>query len=226
MTDTYPGTSENLKLAIALAHYARLRFVSKLLPQLQAATSLKRVVSVFAATKEGPFDITDVEADKVSFSKMRGHGASMVTLGMESFARQAPDVSFIHDFPGPVKGGAAREMKGVVGFLVRNIFGLLDPLLRAFWYIPNEESGDFQVFFSTSASYPARSFGTSTDGVPLSNGIAVVNGVDGEAGSGMYSIDEKGETGDTRELQKLRDEGLVDKVRQQVETEWARILQL
>lgn len=180
---------------------------------------------MLAATKEGPLDIDDIDADHMTFIKARGHAASMVTLGMESYARQAPDVSFVHDFPGPVKSGIARDMKGVLGFVVRNIFGkLFDPLLTAFVYIPPEESGAFHLFFSTSARYPAADSSPNSAGVPVDVNDQIVKGSDGKGGSGMYSIDEKGEPGDVSELQKLRDEGLVDKIRQRVESEWMRIL--
>ena len=99
-------TSEGLPLAGALIHYSRTRFIHNFLPELQAATSLKILVSVFAATKEGPFSgVDDTPGEKLSLLSRRGHAASLVTLGMEAYAKMAPDVSFIHDFPGPVKSG-------------------------------------------------------------------------------------------------------------------------
>lgn len=93
-------TSEGLRLASALVHYSRARFIHNFLPELRAATSLKRVVSVFAATKEGTLYADDLNATKVPVIKARGHAASLVTIGMAKLAQQAPDVSFVHTFPG------------------------------------------------------------------------------------------------------------------------------
>lgn len=81
-------------------HFSRARFIQNLLPELRAATSLKRVVSIFAATKEGTLYVDDLNATKVPVVKGRGHAASLVTIGMAKLARQAPDVSFVHTFPG------------------------------------------------------------------------------------------------------------------------------
>ncbi|KAJ9619635.1 hypothetical protein H2203_008416 [Taxawa tesnikishii (nom. ined.)] len=47
-------TAEGLNLAGALPIYSRNRFAVNLLPLLQRATGLRRVVSCFTATKEGP----------------------------------------------------------------------------------------------------------------------------------------------------------------------------
>ncbi|KAF2230997.1 hypothetical protein EV356DRAFT_317511 [Viridothelium virens] len=53
-----------------------------LLPLLQKATHLRRIVSVFAATKEGLVNTADIQGRKVSaMSAMsaRGHASSLVT---------------------------------------------------------------------------------------------------------------------------------------------------
>ena len=49
-------TPEHLHLLTALSYYSRLHFIQHLLPLLQAATDLRRIVSVFAGTKEGHLD--------------------------------------------------------------------------------------------------------------------------------------------------------------------------
>jgi hypothetical protein len=101
-------TPEGLHFAASLVVYSRNRFIVNLLPLLQNATALRRVVSVFAACKEGPVDTIDFQGRKVPMLSQRGHTSSLVTLSLEALAKKAPDVSFIHDFPGPVKSGIGR----------------------------------------------------------------------------------------------------------------------
>ena len=105
-------TSEKLLTAFSLAHYSRVRFALNLLPLLQAAPSLRRVVSVFCGTKEGPNDLDYRHGKMFPPLAARGHAASLVTLGLEGLAKQAPDVSFIHGFPGAVKSNIATRLEG------------------------------------------------------------------------------------------------------------------
>lgn len=92
-------TSEGLRRSAALVHFARARFIQNFLPELQAAKSLKRVVSVFAATKEGAFDPDDINADRVGLIGARGHAASMVTMGMEVLAQRLLMFPLFMTFP-------------------------------------------------------------------------------------------------------------------------------
>lgn len=220
-------TSEGLKLAMALAHYTRARFIQNLLPELQAAKSLRRVVSVFAATKEGQFYLEHLKSpEKVPLIKARGHAASLVTMGMESLARQTPSVSFIHTFPGFVKTGIGRDLQGFMGILNR----LLSPLISTFLCIPNDESGAYHLYFSTSAQYQSQAEKDAvTQGVPIvGNTVSIARGTDGEVGSGMYCIEQTGESASPSVealLAGFRREGLVEKVWVHTEEEWKRILE-
>lgn len=218
-------TSEGIRLAASLLHFARARFIQNLLPELQAATSLKRVVSVFGGTKEGAFDVDDLNGDKLGLTgvvKARGHAASMVTLGMEMLAKRAPDVSFIHDFPGPVKSGIGREMPGLVGISVRALAKVIGP----FFNIPTSESGAYHLFFATSARYAPQSGAGSTLGVPISGNVSAARGTDGNIRAGMYSIDEKGESASPAVEQLLagmHKDGTSEKLWEHTESEWWRI---
>lgn len=204
-------------------HFSRARFIRNLLPELRAATSLKRVVSVFAATKEGPLYIDDINATKVSVMKARGHAASLVTAGMSQLAQQAPDVSFVHTFPGPVKSGIARDMPGIMGMLVRALAVVLGPLFN----IPNEESGAYHLFFATSVRYPPKEVNNTSKGVVDHNKLDLARSISGIPGGGMYCIDEKGESA-SREVEQLitgyKQDGTVDKVWQITLDEWNRIV--
>ncbi|MCJ1316207.1 hypothetical protein MMC15_001527 [Xylographa vitiligo] len=218
-------TAEDLHYAAALITYSRTRFVVNLLPLLRRAPSLRRVVSVLAAGKEGPVDASNLQGWRMTnMLAQRGHGASQVTLALEALAARAPDVSFVHNFPGSVKTHLIRGGEGrifaVVG-LVSRIVGLFVDL-----YLPPEECGARHVFLATSAKYPPRTGGEGTAGVPLPEGVAVARGTDGRSGSGAYSIDGSGEsTGPKVEalLAGFRREGLVDTVWQDTEAQFTRI---
>jgi ABC-type sugar transport system substrate-binding protein len=176
-------------LASCLVHYSRARLIVNLLPLLQQATALRRIASVFAAGKEGPIHVTDIQAWKVPMLSQRGHASSLVTSTLEALAKKAPDVSFIHGFSGPVKSGIVRGAKGAAMFLIKVVFMVIGPLI----FIPNEESGERHLFLATSARYPAGMGGDAAPGVPLAGGVAVARGTSGEAGNGVYSVDWGGE---------------------------------
>ena len=224
MSDHGAGTEtlEGLELSAALVTYSRNRFILNLLPLLQQATALRRVVTVCAATKEGSIDTTDFQGWKVPALSLRGHVSSLVTLSLEALAKKAPDVSFVHDFPGPVKSGIGRGVKGAAMLILVAVFKIIGPFI----YMPNQESGERHLFFATSARYPAGKGGDEASGVPLAGGVAVARGTSGESGSGVYSVDQYGESaGPPVEelLAKFRKEGMVEKVWEQMEEEYERI---
>ena len=215
-------TPEGLHLAAALVVHSRNRFTVNLLPLLQNATALRRVVSVFAATKEGPVDTTNFPGWKAPLMAQRGHASSIVTLSLETLAKKAPDVSFIHDYPGPVKSGIARGTTGVVMGIMKAVLAVAGSLI----YIPTQESGERHLFLATSARYPASTGGDTAPGVPLAVGVEVARGTSGESGSGVYSVDQHGESAGPQVeelLGRFRKEGMVEKVWNHTEEEFKRI---
>jgi len=208
--------------ASVLVYYARLRFITNLLPHLQRAPHLRRVVTVFAGTKEGKIDTSDFQARKIGMLAIRGHTTSMVTLSLEAIAEKAPNVGFVHAYPGFVKTGIARGTKGV-GFAVMNaVLWIIGPLI----YIPNEEVGERMLFLATSARYaPAASRGHGA-GLPLVNGTQVANGTTGVTGAGVYSVDESGESARPKVVEllaALRKERMTEKVWGHTQKEFNRI---
>jgi hypothetical protein len=152
----------------------------------------------------------------------RGHAASMVTLSLETLANKAPEVSFIHNFPGPVKSGIARGTSGAAMFVMKAVYAVIGP----FVYIDNTEAGERHLFLATSARYPARGGGEKADGVPLVAGVAIATGVGGGSESGLYSVDVDGESAGPKVeelLVGLRKEGLVEKVWEHIQGEFKRI---
>ncbi|KAG2420681.1 hypothetical protein HFD88_000295 [Aspergillus terreus] len=204
-------TSEQLHLLAALLYYSRLRFITRLLPLVKQAPCLRRVVTVAGGGIEGPLDVTDFPALRVPLELLRGHLSTLITLGVEAVAQSAPEVSFIHDYPGPVDTPLAQRM------LAGRETDKVD-LMSA------EESGERHMYLVTSARYPPLQ---RVDSSPPPEGIVdVVRGTNGELGSGVYSIGVDGESasGETLEfLAGLREEGVVGQVWKHTEGEFMRV---
>jgi NAD(P)-dependent dehydrogenase (short-subunit alcohol dehydrogenase family) len=168
---------EGIRAAAALLLHSRTRFTLNLLPLLRAAPadSPRRVLSVFCGTKEGPtVNTSDIQMRGTSNPmKARGQAATMVTLLMEEAAARAPEVGFVHDFPGFVNGNSARG--GGIGMAVlRGWMKLVGPLL----YIPDEEVGERHLWLATNGLFAGKGKGKAV-------------GSDGVVGSGVYVVDEK-----------------------------------
>ncbi|QKX64052.1 uncharacterized protein TRUGW13939_11225 [Talaromyces rugulosus] len=235
--DMTTETSEKLSLILALSYFSRMRFIANLLPLLQTAgtaTMFSRVISVMAGTKEGPINPSDIAGKHVAPWKSRGHMCSMMTLTMEHFADDNNNndsynqVSFVHAYPGFVDTGLGRSMKGFVGGAMKAVFTLAKPLLVKH-YIPLEECGDRHVFLATSSRY-ARAGGSSSQSQPAVvegvETVAAAVGTNGQIGSGVYSVDETGESADARVqtlLEELRQNGVKEKVWQHLQSEFVRI---
>ncbi|KAK3361303.1 hypothetical protein B0T24DRAFT_642937 [Lasiosphaeria ovina] len=223
---TGKDTAEGLYYPTAVTYYARTRLIVNLLPLLRTATGLRRVVTVFAGTKEGPIHTDDFATRHVPILAARGHASAIMTLSLEAIAVTAPEVSFVHDFPGPVKTNLGKDVRTPAFIIVGALFKLLWPFIG----IPFAEAGDRQLFFATSARYPpARTAGGvvgSADGVPLPEGVEVARGSAGAVGGGVYSTNVDGETLSPKVAQvlaRMRDEGVVGKVWAHTEDEFVRI---
>lgn len=224
VSNTRPETSEGLPLLPALGYYARIRFITNLLPHLKQARGLRRVVSVLAGGLDGPIDVNDFSARNLTTFKLRAHLVSMTDLALETLAEQAPEVAFIHDYPGAVKTGIVREADGLMGWLMVIVLALIGPLI----YIPIRESGERHLYFATSAKYPPRAeLDKQNDGsVTLSEGVGIAQGTDGKVGSGVYTIHWTGEHAGPKVVELLaglRAQGMAQKVWQHTVGEFNRI---
>lgn len=203
-----------------MGYYARVRFTINLLPLLRQATGLRRVVTVLAGGHDGPIYTDDFQGRKMSVYSLRGQVVSMTDLILERLAEQAPEVSFVHDYPGAVKTGIGRDANSM---LVRIVSWVM-PVIGMFLYIPIRESGERHLFFATSAKYPPRSGDKA--GVPVSGGISVADGTNGEPGSGVYSIHWDGESAGPKVvglLRGMRQAGMTQQVWDHTEGEFKRI---
>ncbi|PYH93973.1 hypothetical protein BO71DRAFT_380326 [Aspergillus ellipticus CBS 707.79] len=202
-------TSEGLPLAFATATHSRLRFILNLLPLIQAASSLRRVVSVLAATCEGPIDLANLPAQGAPLQQWRNQMASIQSLLLAQVSQRAPEVSFVHTVPGIVRGGIMRDAETNV------VLVALTKLLMPFLETPPGECGERHVFLATSAVYQGGGVGVPADGV----------GVGSATSGGLYSVDNKGEasTGPVKVLDGFRVDGTAEKVWEGVVRDMERI---
>ncbi|KAI4717463.1 hypothetical protein E4T48_06340 [Aureobasidium sp. EXF-10727] len=217
-------TAEGIHYPAALAVHARNRFITDLLPLLNNATSLRRVISVFIATLEGEIQMNDFQGWHMKLMANRDHAASITTLSLESHHKDNPNVSFVHNFPGVVKSGITRGTSGPVFTALKAVIGLFGSL----FYMPAEEAGDRHVFLATSARY-STGLEDSAAGVPLAvaGGLAFARGTDGKVGSGVYSIDASGESAGPKveqALLSLRSRGMTEKVMDTINTDIEKAL--
>ncbi|CAJ2514241.1 Uu.00g023600.m01.CDS01 [Anthostomella pinea] len=203
-------TTEHVHLLAALNYYSRIRFITNLLPLIRGSRTLRRVVSVGGGGHEGPIDASDLPALRVPLPELRGHLTTLVTLGLEAVAASAPEVSFVHDYPGTVR--------------TRITSHLPEEVLKTLVFVPIDEVGDRHLYLATSARYPSAT--GEGDAVPLGEQVGVALGTDGVAGGGLYSVasDCEGTAQGVRDLLAgLKDRRLVDVVWAHTETEFKRI---
>lgn len=199
--------------------YARNRSISNLLPLIRNATSLRRVVTTFIATLEGDVKMDDFQVWHMKLMENRDHAASVTTLPLEGHQKAAPEVSFVHTFPGVVKSGITRGTAGPLFIVLKVMFTVFGSLV----YMSTEEAGDRHVFLCTYARYSA-SAQDSAAAVPLSDteGFALARGTDGKIGCGVYSVDASGESAKPeveRILAGLRNNGMVETVMDRIDTD-------
>ncbi|KAL4898156.1 hypothetical protein BDV59DRAFT_190064 [Aspergillus ambiguus] len=190
-------TVEGLDRKFVLHYYARMRFITNLLPLLNTAAQdsstnssagLSRVVSVLdpmvsvRAGGSGTLDFLD-HSLKHSFSLTK------------RLARQSngPHTSFVHAYPSGVATGVLRELPAG-----RALSAVLTPL---------------HLFAATSGRYPPKS---EREGGDMERDIAI--GSDGTKGSGCYWLNWDGEVfPPNRKLERTRGQSAAEQVMQHTE---------
>lgn len=207
-------------MLVAAAYYSRLRFISNLLPLIRTAPSLRRVVTVAGGGNEGPIDPTDFPALHVPLRKIRGHICSLITLSLESMVKIAPEVSFIHDYPGTVVTPLFDHAPRIVRVLTKMYVCLLGRWIC----IPIEECGERHVFLATNEQFPPAT--GIKDVLRLRDASDVALGTTGEIGSGVYSVGwncESAPSSVVELLDSFRKEGMVEQVWEHTAAEFRRI---
>ncbi|KAH8754502.1 hypothetical protein BGZ57DRAFT_773277 [Hyaloscypha finlandica] len=206
-------TSEHIHLLAALNYYTRILFITSLLPLLRSAPRLRRIISVGGGTQEGPLDAADFPALRIPLPQLRGHLSTLVTLGLESIARNETAVSIVHDYPGTVKTPLLNYMS--------------EEQMSALIFVPLEECGERHLFLATSGRFRAAEGGCN--GVRVGEGDEVAVGTSGVRGSGMYSVGPDCESTSAEVLELLaglREKGMVDEIWRHTEGEFARVTEL
>ncbi|CZT43558.1 uncharacterized protein RSE6_03619 [Rhynchosporium secalis] len=188
---------EGLDRKQSLSFWARMRFISNLLPQLRSASNnspnFARSVSLLGAGNSyGTIDLRDIEL-KNSFSayKNAAHTIIMNDFMAEQYGAREPGITFIHTEPSIVNTGFARELP----LWARVGSKVLTPLLYPL-FVGADETGERQLFHATSGMYPPAKPASSApfaSGVPGPNGLSVLAGANGQVGSGGYLVSWKGE---------------------------------
>lgn len=187
----YTESPEGLDRKFTLNFYSRMRFISNLLPLLQSTTSgFSRSLSVLSPGTEGKLNLDDLDL-KNTFSTARcaAHSIVMNDFMVEEFAARAPGTTFEHTYPSIVSTtGLARELP----IWARVTTKILSPILSHFAVSP-EETGERQLFHATSGAYRPANSSVTAAGVSLSKELKVVEGADGQEGSGAYLVNWNGD---------------------------------
>jgi hypothetical protein len=164
------------------------------LPLLQKASFLRRVITVGAATAEGAIDTNNISAQNFSLFKWRNQVASILTLCLEEAASRAPNVSFVHASPGVVDSNISRAPEGFEIRALLVISRVLQPFMGSNVRVPPNECGERHMYLSTSAMFAASQGKEDAAGVVVDGKQVAARGVEGQMGSGVYSVDHRGET--------------------------------
>ena len=189
-----------------------MRFVQNLLPQLNNASkepnSVSRVLSVLGAGNEGKLIEDDLDLKRnYSLMNSAAHSTTMTGLAFEHLAKENPNVSFLHCFPGGVNTNVAKRMGGVTGWLMER--AMTSVFLKP-WMVPLEESGERHLYAATAPAFAAKSVADSK----------AIAGIDGVPGSGAYLVGADNErTGKMKIIDKLREKGMTEMV-------WEHTLQM
>lgn len=213
-------TSEGLYYMTAVTYFARVRLMQNLVPLIRSASSLRRVVTVFGGTKEGKVNLEDMQARKTSMLFFRPHLASLLTLSLMAIAKDAPEVGFVHNFPGAVKRHLGDDLSGMGIKMMMAVYRLVEPFVT----MTPEEAGERQLFFATSERF--RGCGQGPDGVPVKAEDMARAGDRLQGKTGVYSVGSDGAPASkqvVRLLTKMRDEGVLEKVWSNTESELERI---
>lgn len=140
----------------------------------------------------------------------------MITMAHNVMAEKAPDVSFIHNYPGAVNTTFGKDAKGLTA-VARTMFTLVGPLFLK--YRSPDESSILQLYSATSAAFPPAT--GSAIGVPLGDHVPVSVGTGGKPGSGSYNINancEKVSHRVEKHLAQAKADGVEDRL-------WAHVLE-
>lgn len=188
-------TSEGIDVSQSLEYYSRALFLQHLLPLLRQSEAA-RVVSVLGGGIERA---NAIKLDDMLLKKPGNFGAMNVQLQciamnsvlMDKLAKENPDITFIHSWPGWVSTGNIRRGHDPNSFMGWLLYLFLEPIV-GFFSIRNEDSGQRHLFQCTSAAFGGRGVPwAGAEGTRDGNRVILVN----------YKCDQ---TPNTKVIQSLR----------------------
>lgn len=201
----YVDTSEGLEACFTVSYFARMRFVSNLLPLLRKAPN-PRVLSVLNAGKEAKLDEDDLGLVQTwGVWKMVGHSTTMSTLALHHLSEQEPGIVFIHAYPAFVNTSNPRRRKPPAppGILQAVYLKIVSVLMAIAWYflaVAPIDSAKRQAYHLTNERYTP----------------------------GMWRIDDKsepwGDTAQTKLVEDYKEQGWPSRVWDFTTSEWERAL--
>ncbi|KAF3916413.1 hypothetical protein ABW21_db0207693 [Orbilia brochopaga] len=187
-----PDTNEGLNWMAAISYYGQVKFITNLLPLLKRAAAngkFTRVIRILAGGLEKPLDPQDLDMRNGSLIRGRQMHTTMTTVAFDHLAHENPDISFVHAFAGFVKT-EGQKFPGLLSLAIRSVMWIAGSWLL----IPEEESGERNLFYATSEIYPPATVGAELAKVGKSEdegkaeGEDVAVGLDGVKGSGCYTL--------------------------------------
>ncbi|KAF2686191.1 NAD(P)-binding protein [Lentithecium fluviatile CBS 122367] len=199
-------TSEGIDTCFALSYYIRMRLAQNLLPLISRSPRGGRIVSVLSGGEERGLIKNDLGLkNNYNVINVANQSTTLHTLAFEYLAKQYPNVSFIHVYPGWVKTDIFLNLfhssSGCLLTLARwtlvPLFGLIATSV--------EDSGERQVYHATDPKYEAP----------------------GASGRNSHRVGAKSDiVVDDRVLGPLRAEGWREKVWEHTESVWAEALRV
>lgn len=192
-------TLEGLEPSMTTRYYSRIRAVQLLLPLLNASPN-PHVTNILAGGQEAPLIEDDLDLAKpgnFSFVQASKHSATMLTLMLERFASENPNISFVHAFPGLVATPTlTRGSRGLVAVLLKWI---VSPIVNTFIADSVTNAGAKALFYATNARYTVPSVDSLAAAIP--EGLEKSR----QTKVGIFLVDQNGEaTGDEHLLDELR----------------------
>lgn len=211
-----PETIEGLEPSMTTRYYSRARTIQLLLPLLNNSEN-PHVTNVLAGGLEAPLlegDLDLVKPGNFSIAGSAQHSATMLTLMLEKWAAENPNISFVHQFPGTVATPLfKRGSSGVIGFLMRWI---VSPIICTFLAASPADAGARSLFHVTNARYtvPTRQ-GLS---VPIPEGLETAK----QSGGGVFLVTDKSESADNEKVL-VEQRKLTEKVWEHTQQIYARV---
>lgn len=204
-----PDTNEGLDKSFSLLYYSRIRFITQLLPLLEASSlPSSRVVSVYSAgletaTKDRYLDDLSLrDPQHYSFGSVRNHTTHLKTMAFETIAEQHPKVGLVHVYPSLVITPGFDN--NPLPPLIKTGWKLAAPAAKLFSVKP-EEIGERILGFSS------KRFGGQQETESLTGEVAV--STNGKMGGGAYSLKHTGQVNEIgRVFEKLRPSGFKERV--------------